>query len=73
MDDKNRGFYKKYHVEKLSNPTKKLDCVVLEFDDPIDRQGIQAWAKAMDEAGYHKCAAEAFAKLLNIEHSDSVV
>jgi hypothetical protein len=48
---KQEGLVKKFEVTKLSNPEKKLDCIVLEFDDPIARRGIQAWAEAMLEAG----------------------
>ena len=67
---KQEGLVKKFEVTKLSNPEKKLDCIVLEFDDPIARRGIQAWAEAMLEAGYHRCAAEVLGKLLRIEGGD---
>lgn len=64
---KEKGFELKYKVTKLSNQTKKVDCIVLEFDDPIAREGIRAWAKAMNEAGYHKCATQVLDKLFLIE------
>jgi hypothetical protein len=66
---KKEGLYTKYHVEKIGRPDEKLDCIVLEFDDPIARVGIQAWASEMNERGYHKCAAEVFAKLLRLQEA----
>ena len=42
MSDKNEGLIRKYEVTKLSNPTKKIDAIVLEFDDPIARVGMAA-------------------------------
>lgn len=73
MNGKNEGLINKYKVIKQTNPSKAIDCIVLEFDDPIARKGIEAWATAMLEAGYDKCAAQVFAKLLNIEAPGSVV
>lgn len=73
MGLKTEGLISKYEVKKINNPNKNLDCIVLEFDDPIARQGIYAWAEAMNKAGYSKCAAQVFAKLLNIEKPGSVV
>lgn len=67
MGNKNEGLVNKYDVRKVSNPGKNLDCIVLEFDDPIARRGIQAWAEAMNDAGYHKCAAQVLAKLCRLE------
>jgi hypothetical protein len=64
---KSEGFVQKYQVLKYKNPQKRIDCIVLEFDDPIARKGIQAWAEAMNDAGYHKCAAQVLAKLCRIE------
>ena len=62
LNDKSKGFYQKYKVEKISNPAKVIDAVVLEFDDPIARKGIRAWVTAMVGAGYDKAAAQASAK-----------
>lgn len=67
MGKKNEGLIRKYTVTKDANPTKEIDAIVLEFDDPIARVGIKAWADAMNEKGYHKCAAQTYAKLLRIE------
>jgi hypothetical protein len=64
--DQTKGLYKKYEVKKLSNPEKQVDAIVLEFDDPIARPAIEAWAHSMNNAGFHRCAAEVFAKLLRI-------
>jgi len=52
-DDKKRGLYNKYKVER--NDGKPVgDCIVLEFDDPIAREGIDAWKNAMLCAGYEQ-------------------
>lgn len=61
--EKKRGLYQKYEVKKLSNPTKKLDCIVLEFDDPIARDGIRAFARSARIEGYEKLASDLFRKL----------
>lgn len=69
--DKDKGLYKKYEVTKLNNPTKKLDCIVLEFDDPIARVGIRAWADAMAKNGYYACATEVMRKWNEHERGES--
>lgn len=51
-NDRNLGLFRKYHVQKLTNPTKQLDCIVLEFDDPHAREGIRAFAESVKRAGY---------------------
>lgn len=63
MSEKNKGLFRKYSVIKLDNVNKEMDCIVLEFDDPIARKGIKAWAQAMTEAGYFKCSQEVLNKL----------
>lgn len=68
MSDKNKGLYHKYNVTKLSNPNKVVDCIVLEFDDPIARIGIEAWAVAMEEAGYDALASDVADKLVEYEN-----
>ena len=60
---KQTGLEARYVVEKVSNQKKVVDCIVLEFDDPIARVGIRAWADAMAEAGYKKCSDEIIKKL----------
>lgn len=67
MGKKTEGLFKKFEVTKVSNPEKRIDAIVLEFDDPIARVGIKAWADEMTERGFHKCAAQVYAKLLRIE------
>lgn len=69
--EKKKGLYQKYEVTKLSNPEKKMDCVVLEFDDPIARIGIKAWAQAMWDFGYRECASEVLEKIRGIEEPPS--
>ena len=55
MSDRQRGFYKKYNVERLDGKPIK-NCVVLEFDDPNARIGISAFSKAVRADGYIKLA-----------------
>lgn len=64
---KNAGLQSRYLVKKLSNPTKVVDGIVLEFDDPIAREGIRAWAQAMKVAGYQQAGNEALDKLAQVE------
>lgn len=52
MGSKEQGLFKKYEVTKLSNPEKVIDCLVLEFDDPLATQAIATWAAEMRRAGY---------------------
>ena len=63
MSEKEKGLYKKYEITKLSNPTKKVDAIVLEFDDPIARKVIMYWAIEMIDEGYEKCGKETLDKL----------
>ena len=63
MSDKDNGLYKKYDVKKLSNPNKFVDCMVLEFDDPVARVGLAAYAEAAHNAGYKTLAADIRGKL----------
>jgi len=67
MSGKGQGLLKKYQVSKISNPKKDLDCIVLEFDDPIAREGLKAWAHAMNDAGYVKCAQQTLKKIRHYE------
>jgi len=59
MSDKEKGIFHKYDVIKISNPEKAISCIVLEFDDPIARVGIRAWAAEMEKNGYLKAADQA--------------
>ena len=52
MSKSNSGFYKKYHVSKISNPDKKIDALVLEFDDPVGVAIASIWATLMLKLGY---------------------
>ncbi len=63
MREQNKGLYQKYEVKKLTNPAKEIDCIVLEFDDPIARIGIAAWADEMERFGYISAANDAREKL----------
>lgn len=59
---KELGLIQKYEVKKLTNPNKKMDCVVLEFDDPIARVGIRAFAKALEQEGYSALAVDLYSR-----------
>lgn len=60
---KNKGLFQKYYIEKISNPEKQIDAIVLEFDDPIAREGIWSWAIEMRNNGYYKCYSDTIDKL----------
>lgn len=72
MEDKSRGLYKKYEVKKVGSPKKQVDAIVLEFDDPIARKGIEAWAVEMRYRGFEKVYAEAMFKLKYYEATTSL-
>ncbi len=56
-DDKQRGSYRKYNVERVDGKPVK-DCFVLELKDPIARKGLQAWAEALIAADYINLALD---------------
>lgn len=64
--NKKFGIYKKYEVTKISNPEKKIDCIVMEFDDPIARVAIEVWADEMAQKGYLAVAKDVYRKLWGI-------
>ena len=71
--EKDKGLYRKYDVTKISNPTKPIDAIVLEFDDPIARRGIRAWAVAMLQAGYLECAKETISKCNQLDMMADII
>lgn len=60
---KAKGLETRYHVKKLGNLDKKIDCIVLEFDDPIARVGIKAWIKEMRAQGFERVYEDVIEKL----------
>lgn len=60
---KQAGLEDRYQVIKRSNPEKNLDCIVLEFDDPIARVGIKAWSKEMRAQGYESVYEDVIERL----------
>lgn len=68
MSDKKEGFFNKYTVRKNGNASKKIDAVVLEFDDPIARVGIDAWRIEMLKNGYIECSNSVGARLHHYGH-----
>lgn len=73
MDEKEKGLYGKYKVEKISNPEKKIDCIVLEFDDVIARTGIMAWAEDMAHHGYEVVLLNVMDKLEQYGYPSTVL
>lgn len=72
--NKDEGLYQKYIVQKISNPDKKIDAIVLEFDDPIARVGITHWAQAMLAKGYKQCFRDVMGKVCSYaEHGEEPV
>lgn len=69
--DRDKGLYQKYKVKKISNPKKQIDAIVLEFDDPIARVAIKAWADEMYKNGFHVCASETLSKCEAYEDAES--
>lgn len=60
---KDTGLEDRYQVIKRTNPNKQIDCIVLEFDDPIGRQAIRYWAELMQIRGYEKVCADTMEKV----------
>lgn len=54
----NDGLFQKYEVIKLNNPSKKVDGIVLEFDDPNSVNAILVWAKDMENIGLIQLAED---------------
>lgn len=67
---KERGFLQKYEVKKLTNPDKKMYCVVLEFDDKLSRAGIVAFAEACRAEGYENLYLDLIAKCKGYENAE---
>ena len=55
---KDIGLFKKYEVKKISNPDKKVDGIVLEFDDELSRKAIRQVAMVMFLWGYSELASD---------------
>lgn len=62
MSDKDRGVYRKYHVERVDDPKgKHADCTYFVLDpqhDPIAQYAMLAYAAEADEQGYDLLAME---------------
>ena len=71
MKDKEKGLFQKYQVTKLTNPTKKMDCIVLEFDDEISRVGIEAFADECSKRGYHNLAHDIYGHLHQTDRANT--
>lgn len=65
MNNREEKLESRFLVTKLTNPDKKVDGIVLEFDDPVARVGIRAWAKAMRSRGYEQVYQDIREKLTN--------
>lgn len=55
MDDKTKGLYKKYNVERVDG--KPVDqCFVLELKDPLTHNALLVWSAELERAGYDTLA-----------------
>lgn len=54
MNNKNKGLYGKYKVERVDGKEIKNGCIVLELKDPNSRKGIRAFSNAVLMDGYTK-------------------
>lgn len=75
LKDKDKGLFAKYIIEggktyKVNNPTKSIDAVILEFDDPLAREGIEAFVIAARANGYDELANDLMDKLDEAEFQD---
>ena len=56
-DNKDRGIYGKYRVERVDG--KQIDrCIVLELDDPNAWEALLTWADTVAEDGYEALAGD---------------
>lgn len=60
---KNEGLQDRYSITKKSNPGKKIDAIVLEFDDPIASGAILHWGVSMRNKGYEQVYKDIWVKL----------
>lgn len=49
---KETGLEKRFSVLDLDDVFRPVDAIVLEWSDPLAREGIAAWALAVRAAGY---------------------
>lgn len=52
-DDKSRGLYEKYRVERTDGKTVG-PCIVLELDDPNSWEALILWCNTVRRAGYEE-------------------
>lgn len=58
-DDKNRGLYNKYIVDRVDG--KEVGrCFVLELDDPLTWLALKQWAGDLWVAGYENLANDIY-------------
>lgn len=62
-DDRKKGLYGKYQVERNDGKPLKDGCIVLEWGDPNARKGIAAFAQAVRDDGYTALAEDLERKL----------
>lgn len=79
-DNKERGLYGKYYVERRDGKPLKGDmAIVLEIGDPNAWPALMAWAETVREKGYKKLAHDieryvksARAERVYMEHPDAL-
>lgn len=73
MSDKDRGVYRKYHVERLNDDEGKHDnCFFFVLDprhDPIAAVALRTYARVAKSHGYDTLAADLFSKVTSPPHS----
>lgn len=70
MNSKSKGILPNFEIKKISHPTKKIDAVVLEFDDAIARDSIIMYINSLRCAGYIKFADELLTKYIKAKGKD---
>lgn len=63
LEEKHRGLYGKYHVERVDKKPMNHGCIVLEWNDPAARRGIEAFAEAVRDKGYLQLADDLESRL----------
>lgn len=72
MNDKNKGLYQKYKVERVDGKEVN-DAIVLEFKDPHAREGIRAFRDSVLIDGYQALACDLTYKLEEYERKYELI
>lgn len=69
MDNKERGLYAKYNVERTDGQELGT-CFVLELKDELARPALLVWAHTLEREGYHELAKDIYAALESFESTE---